>query len=271
MTKIFGFYLESGLLLKNLSDILLLCSEKTCTMDVTENTIEFSRINKSFTENDCKISIVLDSSHLTSFYVLKPISVTIHVKYFNRLCKTLKKKDKVSIWIDTDYSLHIETKEEIAGVQKVEEKEMSVAVLYDFVPTESISTIDDSSYFSNVSFTVSPGIIQSVRKSIGTKASPVEVKIDSDKYLEFNSTWSGAGPLRTSLGVKTQDFKTIIMSAGIINILSKLSQLCNKLKFYQQKDHANVVSVLKVSGKLDNPCYLGEICVLIKETLKKTT
>lgn len=263
-SKVFGFYLESGLLLKNLSDILLLCSEKTCTMDVTESTIEFSRIDKSFSENDCKVLIKLDTSHLSSFHLSSPISITLHVKYFNKLCKTLKKKDKVTLWVDKDSSLHIETREEISGIQKAEEKEMPVTILNDY---RSPEPLDIESYFSNISFTVSPTLIQGIRKSIGTKASPVEVKINGDKYLEFDSTWSGAGPLKTVLGERNENYTAIMVSAGVISILSKLSQLCNKLKFYQQKEESSV-KILKVSGKLDTPCYLGEICVLIKETKK---
>lgn len=265
-SKIFGFYLESGLLLKNLSDILLLCSEKICTMEVSEASIDFSKIDKSFAENECKVLIRLDTSHLTSFFLQSTMVVTLHVKYFNKLCKTLKKKDKVTLWIDTDSSLHIETREDVMGISKIVEKEMNVTVLFDS-KVQEIPNID--SYFSNVAFTISPTLIQEIRKSIGTKAAPMEVKISEKDYLEFNSTWSGAGPLKITLGKPTADYNTIIISAGVVHILSKLSQLCNKLKFYQQKEHSSI-NILKISGKLDTPCYLGEVCILIKEISKKT-
>src|ERR1700743_1693238 len=153
-SKIFEFYIESGLFLKNLSDILLLCSEKTCTMDISSASINFSKLDKSFTENDCKVSIKLDTSYLTSFYLLSPITVALHVKYFSKLCKTLKKRDKVTLWIerdsaDKDSSLHIETKEEILGVQKVEEKEMPITILYDCKSSDIPS--DTDSHFSTSS------------------------------------------------------------------------------------------------------------------------
>jgi hypothetical protein len=234
-------------------------------MEITKSSIEFFKIDKSFMENDCKVSIKLDTSHLTSFYLVTPISVTLHVKYFNKLCKTLKKRDKVSLWIDKESSLHMETKEELLGIQKTEEKEMPITILYDCKESD---TPDIDSYFSTAAFVVSPMLIQGIRKSIGTKSSPVELKINEDKYLEFNSTWSGAGLFKMVLGERTIEFGTIIISAGVINILSKLSQLCNKLMFHQQKQQESF-NVLKVSGKLDIPFYLGEVCILIRESTKK--
>lgn len=259
-SKLFIFSIDSGLLLKNLSDVLLLCSEKTCVLTITETTLTFSKVDKSFPENDCKLLIIIDALHLSGFNLKYPLTVTLPVKHFNKFCKTLKKRDKVSIWIDDSSMLHLEVKDEVTGITKVEEKAMAVTVTQGVEPNDA-GTINDRFY--SLAFTVTPSLIQGVKKSIGTKESPVEIKLQRDEYLEFNSTWAGTGPLRTIFGKQTTEFTNIIVSAGVITVLSKLSQLCNKLRFHQQKNMDDV-NVLKISGKIDSPSYLGEVLVLIK-------
>ena len=259
---------ESGLFLKNIVDFLTSCdpNNKCCTLVICEDTITVESTCSSFTENRCKFILSLNTNSIKNFHIKYPMNINVSIGKLQIYCKSLKMKDKVVLYIldNKDDDEKIEKMLYISTLLK-DNFEIKQSLSIDILPYTAYIPEDHLELFSKNGYEILTTEIIVLKKKIGMKEPPVLIQIDVDNYIEFISTSCGIGPLNILHGNKSDKCSTIKISSNVINIISKLSQICESIIFYTTTDNSPSLKI--VCNIKNKKCEgLGEVNIFLKQS-----
>uniref|UniRef100_A0A6C0J9X8 Proliferating cell nuclear antigen PCNA N-terminal domain-containing protein n=1 Tax=viral metagenome TaxID=1070528 RepID=A0A6C0J9X8_9ZZZZ len=217
------------------------------------NNAKVKNINSMF-----KINLL--SEQFTDYSVKRTIELNINPKNIQTLCKNINRSDEIILY---SFGSKLSIKVYTHNLKKVETKEIIVEEVN--FPLQE----DNSFYreFCDTSYTIHASEMSNLKKGIGFKSEIVQIKLHQDKLLEFNSTSHGISPLFIAYGNVDEKNKTdILVMCSHIHLLSKLSNMCTKIRFYESKVLENEdknIKFIKISASIDKPVYMGNIDIII--------
>lgn len=264
----FAIYLDNGFFFKTYIDFLATCvqsQDNKCWLRVDNSGIKVEYITDKHDKNRCNIYVFLERGCFKSYVITKNFEICIEPKQIQKLCRNIKKKDKLQIKFDEENtSLKLIIYNDFCG--KREEKEIPFSSYYEKHNEEIVEKPQD---FYKFPFTVSSDSVQNVKKVVGIKRLSVDLIMLQDKFLIFKGLSQGVSPFVIQY---PHDYETelemnnaskITLSGIVISILSKLTQISKHIHFYQNLD--TNLNMLKITAKLDIPYYMGEVEMIVFE------
>lgn len=267
--SLFRIVFSEGTFLKSFLDFLGACINKDikCWLTFTKEGIILEDKKMFKSENilkDCSQflpCIKLEYTNFPEYYVKKDINLLIEPKKIHKLCRNIKRKDKLILEFK-DGILYIILPNE----NRSETKSMKIT------EWEELREINKNILRQNIdlNFYDSPFILPSAflmnfKKGVGTKNHEVDVRLHENKYLEFETHAQNIGPTCTYYGnekYKSECKTNLKLDGDIFNMLVKLGTLSHNIKWYENNGNSN--GLLKISSTLDIPNYMGCVEIYIR-------
>lgn len=262
---IFEISFDNGYFFKYLIDFVSVCvpeQDKLCEFIFNENGIYLTY--KSEKTDNIKYFVFLDleRSNFIKYKINKNLKIFLEPKQLQKICRNIKKKDKVVLkFTNQKKLLLIINTEDIYSME--ETKEIIYSRYYEINITDD-KELEKPTGSSGNPFSLSSNNIQNLRKAVGVKTEPVLMYLQ-DEYLEFITVSHRISPLTIKYGKydENKPKNKVSLSGSIISILSKLSNLSNKIKFFPNEDDDSSVGWIKVSANIDIPQYMGNVDIFV--------
>lgn len=271
----FKVSLTNGYFFKAYIDFLAACvqtPDHKCWLRVDEYGLKIEYTTDKQDRNRCHVFIVLERAHFNEYIITKNVEINIEPKQLQKICRNIKKKDKlVFTFSEADSSAQLKLiiyNDQFCGKEEI--KEIPFTSHYEKKEEEILEKPTD---FYTFPFTISSDAIQNVKKVIGVKKEPVELTLFRDEVLIFNGLSQGISPFTIkypqnySKEVEREKSTKLIISGGVVSILSKLAQMTKHILFYQHQGKDTLHNMLKITAKLDVPYYMGKVEIILFETL----
>lgn len=268
----FKIKFNNGSFFKNFIDFLSLLStidkesnkdSKCCWLSVNKKGISAS-VNYN---NNMKVKIInsifkvnLLSEQFTDYSVKRNIELNINPKNMQTLCKNINRSDEIILY---SFESKLLIKVYTHSLKKVETKEIIVGEV-------NFPLQDDTPFtreFCDTPYTLHASEMSNLKKGVGFKSEIIQINLHQDKLLEFRSTSHGISPLFIAYGNVDEKNKTdILVMCSHIHLLSKLSNMCTKIRFYESKildEEEKDIKLIKISASIDKPMYMGNIDIII--------
>ena len=264
MSFFFCISIDNGHFFKHLIDFITLCvfPKTKCWIRFDHDGIKLHYSAEKQEGVQCYISMLLERCNFPSFQLAQPIELQIEPKQIQKLCRNVKKKDHLTLSFlndSSDKTRFLLTVRSLDGTTKIDKEEIKEIPFSSFFekPEQIVDQSDIN--FSLIPFTIDSVEIQNLKKAVGIKKETVEVKLHSDKFLQFSTLSHGIAPMTIKYGTEVSCNTTIHFSGNIINMLAKLINLSKRIKFYEQVPASSEYSIVRISSIIDIPQYFGKI------------
>ncbi len=271
---LFEIVIESGFLWKSFVDFIYNCITNT-KLHLKIDPINGIRVihpSDKSDQNKYVIFCSLDKNRLQRFKIEKSISLYLDPKRLYKICRTIKKKDVITLSMNSDVV------EKNCNMLMTIRNENSLNT-YKQIPIpaeflyEGYTNVDNNQKlfetekqkFNDYNFCLKSSQIQELKKEISSN-SDVELYIQEDNFVKFVYSNQSITPSEYISGIenKTKDTFNMTLKGTMIKILSKTTPLSSNLNFYTLKNKEDK-KALRVSVPIDIPSYFGFIDIFIYE------
>lgn len=282
---IFEITIDNGYFLKYLIDFLAACANSKCWMRFDQEGVKVQDNTEKQDNVKCFTVLNLFRSNFSHFSLKKTVSLQIDPKQIQKLCRNIKKKDRITLLFkeltDTEglklhktysdyYENQLQTPESsqlslIISSSDVKKREVKNIPVHSYYEKEEFIPYVTPKNFKQFPYSISSLEIQSLKRAMGggVKKEVVKISLCGEKYMQFDTLAHGISPLHITYGKCPEDEKTTQakISGNVIIMLSKLSNLCKLLKFYEEdiKDENCDYTLINMSTNIDIPQYMGTI------------
>ncbi len=273
---IFELVFTKGYFFKHLMDFISACtSTNKCWLRILNTGINLEyAIKNSQNEVISVVYLDLPRENFQTYTLIKEISILIEPKQIQKLCKNIKKRDSLKLKFFEENNinrLQLIIANVIENMDRVETKSIIIDSVYDEmsknITMSKLKEYEKPDTFYDPPFILNSSLVQNFKKGVGTKKEDVILHLNTNKYLKFQTHSQDIASMEVEYGKPCEPNTIITLVGSLINILNKLTNLTNHIKWYDRVSKIDPL-LIKISAHLDIPNYMGTIDLFVHDNKK---